>query len=168
MQQCKYAFVQYVFQPPQERVAVREVFTSTSRALGICRVVVEREHNLLALGTGVSRSGSPQLVTHQQSSPPRGLTPKSAKIWLLLQRSAHTARSSRFWSRLPCGFEVGINTTTPAGKALFGMMGVFAEFEREMIRERVRAGMARVKATGKNPCELVTIGRPMVGSDVEE
>src|SRR5690349_12310962 len=35
----------------------------------------------------------------------------------------------------------GINTRTPAGKALFGMMGVFAEFERGMIQERVRAGL---------------------------
>ena len=42
----------------------------------------------------------------------------------------------------------GINTTTPAGKALFGMVGVFAEFERGMIQERVRAGMARAKAKG--------------------
>ena len=35
----------------------------------------------------------------------------------------------------------GIDTTTPAGKALFQMMGVFAEFERSMIQERVRAGL---------------------------
>jgi DNA invertase Pin-like site-specific DNA recombinase len=34
-----------------------------------------------------------------------------------------------------------VDTTTPAGKALFQMMGVFAEFERETIRERVRAGL---------------------------
>ena len=33
----------------------------------------------------------------------------------------------------------GVDTTTPAGKALFQMMGVFAEFERAMIRERVCA-----------------------------
>ncbi|WP_207717749.1 recombinase family protein [Caenimonas soli] len=32
-------------------------------------------------------------------------------------------------------YQQGINTTTPAGKALFQMMGVFAEFEREMIRD---------------------------------
>jgi len=60
----------------------------------------------------------------------------------------------------------GINTTTPAGKALFGVMGVFAEFEREMMRERVTAGMARAKAKGTktgNP-----IGRPVVGQDVED
>ena len=60
----------------------------------------------------------------------------------------------------------GINTTTPAGKALFGMMGVFAEFERGMIQERVRAGLARAKAKGTksgNP-----IGRPLVASKVED
>jgi len=33
----------------------------------------------------------------------------------------------------------GLDTTTPAGKAMFGMLGVFAEFERAMIQERVRA-----------------------------
>jgi DNA invertase Pin-like site-specific DNA recombinase len=35
----------------------------------------------------------------------------------------------------------GIDTTTPAGKAMFQMMGVFAEFERNMIVERVRAAL---------------------------
>ena len=48
----------------------------------------------------------------------------------------------------------GLDTTSPAGKALFQMMGVFAEFERAMIVERTRAGMARAKAQGKR------IGRP--------
>jgi DNA invertase Pin-like site-specific DNA recombinase len=43
----------------------------------------------------------------------------------------------------------GIDTTTPAGKALFQMMGVFAEFERAIIRERVNAGLARARAFGK-------------------
>jgi DNA invertase Pin-like site-specific DNA recombinase len=42
----------------------------------------------------------------------------------------------------------GLDTTTPAGKATFQMMGVFAEFERAMIQERVRAGLARVKSEG--------------------
>lgn len=63
----------------------------------------------------------------------------------------------------------GINTTTPAGKALFGMMSVFAEFEREMIRERVKSGLARVMATGKNKHgESVTIGRPKVDGAIED
>ena len=42
----------------------------------------------------------------------------------------------------------GLDTRTPAGKAMFQMMGVFAEFERAMIQERVRAGLARAKARG--------------------
>jgi DNA invertase Pin-like site-specific DNA recombinase len=48
----------------------------------------------------------------------------------------------------------GLDTTTPAGKAMFQMMGVFAEFERAMIKERVRAGLARARAEGKR------LGRP--------
>lgn len=47
-----------------------------------------------------------------------------------------------------------LDTSTPAGRAMFGMLGVFAEFEREIIRERVMAGMATAKAQGK------TVGRP--------
>ncbi len=42
----------------------------------------------------------------------------------------------------------GIDTTTPGGKALFQMMGVFAEFERTMIQERIHAGLARAKKHG--------------------
>ena len=60
----------------------------------------------------------------------------------------------------------GVNTTTPAGKALFGMMGVFAEFERGMIQERVRAGMARAKAKGTKSGK--PIGAPRVSTATED
>lgn len=53
----------------------------------------------------------------------------------------------------------GIDTTTAAGKALFQMMGVFAEFERAMIRERVHAGLNRARAQGKR------LGRPTIEAD---
>ena len=43
----------------------------------------------------------------------------------------------------------GIDTATPAGKAMFQMMWVFAEFERAMIIERGNAGLARARAQGK-------------------
>ncbi len=43
----------------------------------------------------------------------------------------------------------GVDTSTPAGKALFQMCGVFAEFERSMIQERVKAGLARARAQGQ-------------------
>ena len=38
-----------------------------------------------------------------------------------------------------------LDTTTPGGRAMFQMLGVFAEFEREMIKERVNSGMNRVR-----------------------
>ena len=55
----------------------------------------------------------------------------------------------------------GLDTTTPAGKAMFQMMGVFAEFERAMIQERVRAGLARARAEGKQ------LGRPTIEVELE-
>jgi DNA invertase Pin-like site-specific DNA recombinase len=55
----------------------------------------------------------------------------------------------------------GVDTTTPGGKALFQMVGVFAEFERAMIQERVKAGLARAREQGK------ILGRPTVGKKIE-
>ncbi len=55
----------------------------------------------------------------------------------------------------------GVDTTTPAGKALFQMMGVFSEFERTMIQERVKSGLERAKAQGK------TLGRPPINPEKE-
>jgi DNA invertase Pin-like site-specific DNA recombinase len=55
----------------------------------------------------------------------------------------------------------GLDTTTPAGKAMFQMMGVFAEFERAMIRERVRAGLERARKDGK------ALGRPRIDAKTE-
>jgi DNA invertase Pin-like site-specific DNA recombinase len=42
-----------------------------------------------------------------------------------------------------------IDTNTPSGKMLFQMLGVFAEFEREIMRERIVAGQQRARAQGK-------------------
>ena len=55
----------------------------------------------------------------------------------------------------------GVDTSTPSGKAMFQMLGVFSEFEREMIRERVLSGMARAKSQGKH------CGRPKTTPEVE-
>ena len=56
----------------------------------------------------------------------------------------------------------GIDTTTPGGKAMFGMLGVFAEFERSMIQSRVKAGLERAKASG------VKLGRKPIAPKVEK
>ena len=53
----------------------------------------------------------------------------------------------------------GLDTSTPSGRAMFQMLGVFAEFERAMIRERVMAGLARAKADGTR------LGRPATVAD---
>jgi DNA invertase Pin-like site-specific DNA recombinase len=56
----------------------------------------------------------------------------------------------------------GLDTTTPGGKAMFQMMGVFAEFERAMIQERVRAGLTRARDEGKQ------LGRPRITPELED
>jgi DNA invertase Pin-like site-specific DNA recombinase len=56
----------------------------------------------------------------------------------------------------------GLDTTTPAGKAMFQMLGVFAEFERSIIQERVRAGLRRAVAEGKR------LGRPPIAPALEK
>ena len=56
----------------------------------------------------------------------------------------------------------GLDTTTPAGKAMFQMLGVFAEFERSIIQERVRAGLQRAKREGKR------LGRPPIAEKLAE
>jgi DNA invertase Pin-like site-specific DNA recombinase len=54
-----------------------------------------------------------------------------------------------------------IDTSTPSGKAMFQMAGVFAEFERSMIQERVRAGLERAREQGR------VLGRPKVSTRTE-
>ena len=53
-----------------------------------------------------------------------------------------------------------LDTSSPSGRALFQMPGVFAEFEAAMIRERTLAGLARARAQGKR------LGRPPVRQGV--
>jgi DNA invertase Pin-like site-specific DNA recombinase len=59
----------------------------------------------------------------------------------------------------------GLDTSTPAGKALFQMLGVFAEFERSLIVERVRAGIARAQREGTRSGKA--FGRPRITADRE-
>lgn len=56
----------------------------------------------------------------------------------------------------------GLDTTTPAGRAMFQMLGVFSEFERAIIRERVMAGLARARSQGR------VGGRPVLANRIAE
>jgi DNA invertase Pin-like site-specific DNA recombinase len=51
-----------------------------------------------------------------------------------------------------------LDLTSPAGRAMAALLAVFAEFEREVLRERVRAGLAHVRQNGKR------LGRPMTAA----
>jgi hypothetical protein len=70
----------------------------------------------------------------------------------------------------------GIDTTTPGGKAMFQMLGVFGEFERSMIQARVKVGMARAmeeqaankERRGADGRVRKAIGRPKVSADTEK
>jgi DNA invertase Pin-like site-specific DNA recombinase len=65
-----------------------------------------------------------------------------------------------------CGVDLyldrqAIDTPTPMGKLVFQLTGAFAEFERTMIRQRVKAGLKRAVAQG------VKLGRPKIDSAIE-
>ena len=65
-----------------------------------------------------------------------------------------------------CGVDLyldqqNIDTTTPAGRLMFQITGAFAEFERSMIRQRVKLGLKRAVAQGKQ------LGRPPIASELE-
>jgi DNA invertase Pin-like site-specific DNA recombinase len=55
-----------------------------------------------------------------------------------------------------------VDTTTPSGRAMFQMLGVFAEFERSMIVDRVKAGLARARRRGTKSGR--PIGRPVTAN----
>lgn len=60
----------------------------------------------------------------------------------------------------------GLDTSTPSGRAMFQMLGVFSEFEAAMIRDRVRSGVARAKRNGTKSGK--PIGRPRISKQQED
>ena len=54
-----------------------------------------------------------------------------------------------------------LDTSTPSGRAMFQLLGVFAEFERAMITSRIKSGLARARATGKTKDgRTLVLGKP--------
>jgi DNA invertase Pin-like site-specific DNA recombinase len=102
---------------------------------GLCKAAVRREFDLIATWS-VDRLGRSllDLVTFLKDIHAKGIN-------LYLHKQ-------------------GLDTTTPTGEMMFQMMGVFAQFERTMIVERVKAGLKRARAEGRK------LGRPRVDGKV--
>jgi DNA invertase Pin-like site-specific DNA recombinase len=82
--------------------------------------------------------------------------------WTLAHRPSRTIQTPE-----ACGVDLyldqlSIDTTSPAGRLMFQATGAFAEFERSMIRQRVRAGLRRAVEQGKR------LGRPRIGPATEK
>src|SRR5438270_10636372 len=72
-----------------------------------------------------------------------------------MQQKRGHVKQPRFMKReSACSFTSKDDTSTTAGRTMFQMLGVFAEFERGIIRERVNAGLARAREKG------TVLGRP--------
>src|SRR5438552_994531 len=82
-------------------------------------------------------------------------TRPSARAWLAVSNAASSSVDLYLHQQ-------ALDTSTPAGRALFQMLGVFAEFERAMIVERMKAGLRRATAQGKK------LGRPRVAEKLEK
>ena len=67
-----------------------------------------------------------------------------------LVNTVHDLTMRNIGLKVLTGHGAAIDTTTPAGKLVFGIFAALSEFEREMIRERTLAGMASARKRGKN------------------
>ena len=88
----------------------------------------------------------------------------------MFQKAGHTHGSERLrrklrWPTETHDLDVGfvslteaLDLTTPSGRAMAGLLAVFAQFEREILRERVRAGLAHARQNGKR------LGRPQTAA----
>jgi len=114
-------------------------------------------------GVSGSRDSRPQLDRMLQDAQ-RGKF-QAILIWRLdrlgrsLQHLVRLFESFRVWNIALISFGEGLDFSTPMGKLFYQLSGAFAEFERDCIRERVRAGLRNAKAKGRK------LGRPRVVVD---
>jgi DNA invertase Pin-like site-specific DNA recombinase len=89
-------------------------------------------------------------------------------IWRLdrlgrsLQHLVRLFESFRSWNVALISFGEGLDFSTSMGKLFYQLSGAFAEFERDCIRERVKAGLRNAKAKGRR------LGRPHIVVDVRK
>lgn len=91
-------------------------------------------------------------------------------VWALSRLTRSVADLYDTWDTLQAhgveliSFTEAFDTSTPTGRAMMGLLGVFAQMEREITAERVRAAMAERAAQGKRTCNEV-LGYDLDGKD---
>ncbi len=109
-------------------------------------------HEVKDIGSGISDRKQREML--MQAARRREID--SVIVWKLDRwgRSLHDLVSTlKELSELDVGFvslTEAIDLNTALGRAMAGVLAVFAEFEREMLRERVKAGIAQARKKGKN------------------
>ena len=115
------------------------------------------------VGVSGSKESRPQLDAMMRRAKTRKLD--VIAVWKLdrFGRSLrHVVDSLEELKAVGCAFvslRDNLDLTTPAGRMMFHVIGAMAEFERELIRERVRAGLAHARSKGQK------LGRPRVRRD---
>ena len=142
---------------------------------------LHRRRLLVRIGQGQPRHGPPNCRQSPYAETPSAKRPqRPAEIHgFRCRKNPCGNQSFSAWnSDVKVGLFIhqqGLDTTTASGRAMFGMLGVFSEFERAMIQARVKAGLERAKqeqiagkvrrdARGRR---LKAIGRPRVSSATE-
>jgi DNA invertase Pin-like site-specific DNA recombinase len=88
------------------------------------------------------------------------LTWRLDRLGRSLQHLVRLFENFRAWNVALISFGEGLDFSTSMGKLFYQLSGAFAEFERDCIRERVKAGLRNARAKGKR------LGRPCVSVDV--
>ena len=118
--------------------------------------------NTSITASAARRTAGPRSTSSWQTCGPIGCKPSCAGVSIVsVETFATWSMLLDDWHSRGIAFVTmgeGIDTSTPAGRLVAGVLGSIAEFERARIQERVRAGLARVRAQGRRlgrkPCAV--------------
>jgi Resolvase, N terminal domain len=90
-----------------------------------------------------------ELQAYFDQNPPKLFGAFEIKCWLLGCEIGSSCAGSIAGDGRWSSFSEALDLTTPSGRALAGMLAVFAEFERDILRDRVKAGIAQARKEGR-------------------
>ena len=139
--------------------AQRNRITAAAAAAGLHLAAIIEDAAVSGSSTLASRPGGGRLCAMLASGEAR--TVIVAKLDRLGRSAVDLQATVQRWERegvALVALDVGVDTTTPAGRVMLGMLALFAQFEREQIAERTRAGLAQAREDGAR------LGAPAFGS----